>query len=232
MKHRLELTPELIAWSTQIIPQSHYIKLQHILWPRALFTAIRKSVSVYYGLQKLQLKTYLNLPLSNYDLLLQAALNEEEQRRKLKEILEQASTRVATGTKDPKQLSAPQRTSIHPPELNPPKPSKIPPGTADTSLNPPGQHNLYFLSISPSNNFTLTARTFFGTLLGVWQQTAMDPHPQGCFFVFGQVEIAGDKGRCKLQVDAAYDPKARRYSYVVVKLKHLWDFKQVAKGGP
>ena len=230
--HRLELTPELIAWSTQVIPQSHYIKLHHILWPRALFTAIRRSVSVFYGLQKLQFKTFLNLPLSDYDLLLQAALKGEDQRRKLKEALEQASTGASTGIKDPQQFSTPHRTSIHPPELTPPKPSKIPPGTADSSLNPPGQYNLYILRVPPSNNFTLTARTFFGTLLGIWQQTAMDPHPQGCFFVFGQIEIAGDKGRCKLQVDAAYDPKARRYSYVVVKLKHLWDFTQVAKGGP
>lgn len=44
--------------------------------------------------------------------------------------------------------------------------------------------------------------------------------------------MIGERARAKCDVKAAYDPKEGKYIWVVCNVKHLWELKQRAKGGP
>jgi hypothetical protein len=86
--------------------------------------------------------------------------------------------------------------------------------------------------VSPSPSLLLTMATFQTSLAQLWQQSHTDPQPKGAFFVFGEMEVKGEKARAKCEVKAAYDPKERKYVWVQANVKHAWELKQRAKGGP
>lgn len=83
-----------------------------------------------------------------------------------------------------------------------------------------------------SGDMTIAWMVFANALAQRWGSSKMDTTPKGCFFVFGQVEVMGSVGRCKVDVHAAYDPKTRKYTFVVCKIKHFWDLQQAPRGGP
>lgn len=83
-----------------------------------------------------------------------------------------------------------------------------------------------------ANDMTIALRMFFTTLMQSLVSAKTEIEPRGAFFVLGQVEVSGDRGRVKCDVKAAYDPKAAKYIYVKTTVKHFWELEQAAKGGP
>lgn len=88
------------------------------------------------------------------------------------------------------------------------------------------------LPIEYPPSLIIAASTFQAALAKNWFNSRLDLQPKGSFLVFGEVEVIGERARAKCDVKAAYDPKEGKYIWVVCNVKHLWELKQRAKGGP
>ncbi|KAL9056357.1 MAG: hypothetical protein Q9162_002948 [Coniocarpon cinnabarinum] len=83
-----------------------------------------------------------------------------------------------------------------------------------------------------SSDLLIASRMFLATLASAWKQSKLDPMPPGCCYLTGDVELAGSKARCKMGVQAAYDPKTGSFVWINSRPRGFWSHKQVAKGGP
>jgi len=228
---RLEITDDYIAWSTQIIPHSHYIQLHHIMWPRAVFGATYNSIHMFGHLQLIKIKVALGIKLSAMDRSAQRLSQTQALMARM-----QASGATGPGGQ-PNSPSFPGFGGQAPPRPNMPgMPYGINPAPSksrkEQSKEPEeASAKGHSLKLPVSSDFMLALMMFMSTLGRTWSQTRMDTVPRGCFFVFGQIEVMGTKGRCKVDVHAAYDPKTAKYAFIIAKVKHFWDLEQAPKGG-
>lgn len=214
-----------------------------MLWPRAAFSAARFTLSFFYHLQAARIKTQLGHSLSAAD---KGALRWARWVAMSTDASEENSAGGSGSTSTNARSTSPSsRTRTTPPVppsgdtdahgiLGDPRPN---PAASSSSAATP-QHSLATSTLGlprsarPVSDILVTAVVFLNAFMNAQGETKTDVEPPGCFFVFGQVEIMGSTGRCKIDVRASYDPKTSNYRHVDCKVQHLWELKQGAKGGP
>lgn len=242
----LEINDEYIAWSEQTIPHSHYVQLRHILWPKALYTAAYNSIKLFTELQLVKAKTALDIPLNQREKQIAAIVKIEQGRVQMQAAQAESEAR--------KEGSQAQRVQLEK-GLQQPKPNGSPtspfPSQSTKDTDPPSHavnNPLLALLLSTtsigaseeppsspmagSTDLSLAWKMFLQTLSTTWTRSRLDTQPKGALYVVGQVEVRGDKGRVRCDVQAAYDPKQAKVVYCVCQVRHYWELKQRAKGGP
>lgn len=198
------------------------------MWPRAVFNAVYNSMRMFSHLQLVKIKVALGLKLSPMDrsaqqssaiiAKLQADGNESKESPRNSSSVPGSGSRGQARPNMPGMPFGINTTASSSRKVQPQ-------GAEEGSIGVP------LLGMPIPTDFLLAWMMFAQTLSRTWSQTRMDSVPRGCFFVFGQIEVMGTKGRCKVDVQAAYDPKAAKYSFVVAKVKHIWDLEQSPRGG-
>lgn len=212
-----------IIWSTQTIPHSEYMKVRNIMWPSHVFGALKNSVDLLYKLQAMKVKRAMGLELSEKEKQLHLAVRMVQMQYDAQSKAEESDTMQ-------------QRIRESKPEkVGPPGASS--PNSKTTSVLEAAKGGLLnqlnkSRKVSISDELTIASQVFAGALITNWGQAQLDRRPPGCFFVIGHVEIFGSQARCKMDVVAAYDPKANKYVWVSSKPKHMFGRMQSAKGGP
>lgn len=189
MNNRVTFLEQDTLWSRQIIPHSHYIQLQHILWPKALFTASSASLGTFYKLQLVRVKDVLGINLEQRERQLQSAS------RSLR--LQPSEKFSAIGERN---------------DMN------------DRSSTTKLTDSIFTADMGTA------LYVFMASLTQAWKASKLDTVPEGCCFLWGDVELKGSQGRCKMSVLAAYDPQNRTFVWVNSKPKRFWsDFREAGE---
>lgn len=251
----VEISDEYIAWSQQTIPHSHYIQLRHMMYPKAIFAAAYTSVTIFTQLQWIKVKDLLGLDMTPKDKQLAAVCNMEKGRMQMEAMQAQLDSEKDASSSAKQRLvdqlknsnAADSGLTPHLPGTTPTAAQTDPPSTptshpllsiifpaaSDSSSDDQqiGQHPAVTY-LRPSADMTLAWKTFLATLQMTWSRSRLDTQPKGALFIVGQVEVRGDRGRIRCDVQAAYDPKIAKIVYCICQVKHFWEWKQRAKGGP
>lgn len=201
------------------------------MWPRAVVGALYNSVYMLGHLQLVKIKVALGFKLSAMDRNAQRLMAHAVMVRTLTE-----SGAIGPDGKLRRPPPSPSGSQGLPRPNIPGMPSGINPAPSASKKELQQKKSEDGAEAkAPTNRIPIDialALGFFVKSLGInLSRTRMDTAPKGCFFVFGQIEIMGTKGRCKVEVMAAYDPKTAKYAFIEAKLKHFWDLNQAAKGG-
>lgn len=216
-----------IAWSTQILPHAEYIRIRNMLWPSAVFSAMKNSLRLFYELQMVKVKGAVGIELTQHEKKVQLSARLHGRRR------DHASRADANG--DLQQTIQKQdgeglgRAAVSQPPAQP-----SPSGSSmDTTKGVTVGLLERFPKVPILNDFAIASTMFIVTLMHDWQQAQVDLMPAGCCFVQGDVEVYGSLARCKLGVFAAYDIKANKYVWISSKPRRFFSrggFR--AQGGP
>lgn len=252
----LEISDEYISWSTQTIPHAHYIQLRHVMYPKAIFSAAYTSISIFSQLQWIKVKESLGMEMNNRDKQLSHVSKIEQGARDMEAMKAQTDSDKDASAADKQRLL--DQLKVNKDNGSPPVQPKLPSAAqTDPPSNPtsPASHPLLAMLLPiasgsgsdesavgsrnsitgylrPSADMTLAWKTFLATLQMSWSRLRLDTQPKGAFYVVGQVEIRGKRGRVRCDVVAAYDPKLARIVYCICQVKHYWEWQQRAKGGP
>lgn len=228
-RYGLAFVTEGIAWSEQIIPHSEYVRMRHIIYPKAFVSAISEMVSVYALIKKVKLKTAMGFSLSRQEQALQQRLA----------ILHM----VAQKAKDDAQSGLPDGSNPGS-EGNLQREANQQLGTSLASDSPSAATDPWRLplsmiasglavmpKISVGADLGLASRSGMSKFAQEYQETKMDNMPPGACFYIGSVEVSGSSGRFKVNTVAAYDPKERKFEWVKSKPVHFWETHQRPRGG-
>jgi len=207
------------------------------MWPRALYHAITNSVYVFGVLQAIKVKLALGLTLSPLD---KRAQKISMSQAMLTKMIAAEKEKAANSDGKPGTPSSPSFGSQGLPPLSFPG---IP--YAGNSLSSPSSReqpedveakpsllSKAMISVRIHDDLIVMWKVFVSMLSRMHSQSVMEFVPRGCFVVFGHLEIVGSRGRCKVEVSAAYDPKTSSYTSLSAKVKHFWDLEQPSRGGP
>lgn len=119
---------------------------------------------------------------------------------------------------------------------SPPSPTSTPPNQQSSTVSPVSSSKepsieAFGLPLPTMAVPTMDIRFFHGT----WKKNRKhDPPvaPRGAVIVSGLIDIVGEKAKMTLDVYAAYDPKARKYVLIDIKLRSMKQWQQSPKGGP
>jgi len=207
------------------------------MWPRALYHAVTNSVYVFGILQAIKVKLALGLTLSPLD---KRAQKISISQAMLTKMIATEKEKAANSDGKPGTPSFPGFGSQGLPPLNfPGMPyagnslSSSSPKEQPEDVGPkPSLLSKAMIAVPIHDDLIIMWRVFTSMLSRVHSQGVMEYVPRGCFLVFGHLEIVGSRGRCKVEVSAAYDPKTSKYATMSAKVKHFWDSEQAPRGGP
>ena len=227
---------DYISWQQQNMSHEQFVQLQHVLYPRAIFAAAYNSARIFGHLQLLRVKTALGFTLSDTEKKLQMVLRIEKAHQLADSVEEDGEDVNGNAAEQKKRLEqeiqeAAERGGAK--RDGKPAPAATISGTSSSSSRFPIAIDLKrTLPHTSFADLSVAWKAFLSTLTHTWPQTRQDRHPKGAFFVLGQVEVRGTNGKARCDVQAAYDPREKKFVYVDIAVKHFFEDNQNAKGGP
>lgn len=216
----------------------------------SILTAAWKSVSIFAQLQWMKVKSEAGLELNQKDKALSAVCKLERGRMDMQAIQAQSESKKNGSSANTSQIQD-QLQSSDPDSHKSKTSSNAQTDSSSSPLSHPLLSMLFstssdanresaassvrdtaFTYLRPSADMALAWKAFLATLSITWERSRTDQEPKGAFFVVGQVEVRGQRGRIKCDVHSAYDPKTSKIVHCVIKVKHYWEWSQRAKGGP
>lgn len=215
-----------IAWTLQTIPNSVYQQYSAIFKPYAVFSAFKQSLYLFYVMRFARLKKRLGLTLSQTD---KGALG-------ISQMYTLAVSKAAAAAKEKRMSrSAPSpATDPLPPDASVASKLAVVARRRLPELVAPVSFSL-LTTLRKSTIFIdleLAAGHFRKYVVPYFLYMREEPLPEGSFLVAGQVEIKGTVAKCKVDVEAAYDPRTGEFARITVNVGQYTDLQQRAKGGP
>lgn len=250
----IEIADDYVAWAEQTIPHEHYVKLRHLMYPTAMFAAVQNSVKIFGHLQWIKVKNGLGIQLSQTDKQVSAISKIEKGRMQIESMQAKLESQDEAGSAERQRLldrlnksESGNAADQKPPALPKPKetdpPSSaishpllsffLPTGAGSQSDDSEsGSARRTLTPFKPNSDMMLAWKMFIQTLQITWRKSRLDMQPKGAFFVVGQVEVRGDRGRIRCDLHAAYNPKESKVVFCICQVKHFWEWRQRARGGP
>ena len=224
----LSPSDEETTWSTQIIPHSYYARLERLLWPSAVFSALKDGTVSLYRLQSGSIKSALGVELKEED---KQILRIKEKIRKQREARAELESLRAKLDKQVSNSNAEQLGS------QPGSPAHSGPEQDLRFEKSEGWiFNIKVLRIpvprmTVPEDVRLSSAKFLGSLFGNLEKSKVGEHSEGCCLLSGELEITGTKARCKAHVAALYNPGTGEiWTYIVGQ--QFWPHIIKPKGGP